>query len=93
MVIALNVFGLNLNSNKNMENKYEPKDINKDIDTGIELASFDYYTGIAIAKKKGLEQTTSFSDVNAGTHFIVCCGDVMFKVNPIEFVHIQRRLI
>jgi hypothetical protein len=71
----------------------EPKDINKDADTGIELASFDYYTGIAIAKERGLKQTTSFSDVNKSTHFIVCCGDVMLRVQPEEFININRRII
>jgi hypothetical protein len=29
----------------------EPKEITKDIDSGIEYASFDYYTGILEAKE------------------------------------------
>jgi hypothetical protein len=66
-----------------------PKDIT--IDNSVEIASFDYYIGIAVAKKKGLVQTTDFQDVRKGTHFIVCCGDVMISVNSNEYREVARR--
>lgn len=70
----------------------QPKEITQDIDTAINIASFDYYSGIQYAKDNNLEQTTSFSDVNAGTHFIVCCGDVMVKVTKEDYPEITRRV-
>lgn len=33
-------------------------------DTGLEMASFGYYDGIAVVKERGLKQTTSFSEPN-----------------------------
>lgn len=69
-----------------------PKEITQDIETGINIASFDYYTGIKVVKERKLEQTTSFHDVNCSTHFIVCCGDVMFRVQPEEYPQISRRM-
>lgn len=71
----------------------KPKDITKDIDTGIEIASFDYYSGIIYAKDNNLGQTTNFKDVTNGTHFIVCCGDVMVLVKDTDFTDINRRVI
>ncbi len=70
----------------------DPKEITKDIDTGAETASFSYNEGISFADDKGLKQTTSFSDVRKGTHFIVCCGDVMINVSPEDYPHIERRM-
>lgn len=72
--------------------KLEPKEITKDIDTGIETASFDYYTGIYLAKLLSMKQSTSFSDLKDRQHFIVCCGDVMISVDSTEFPDIERRL-
>ncbi len=69
-----------------------PKEITQDIDTGINIASFDYYTGIKVVKERGLEQTTSFKKVNSSTHFVVCCGDVMIRVQPEEYPQISRRI-
>ena len=70
----------------------EPKEITQDIDTAVNIASFDYYTGIQYAKDNNLIQTTSFNDVNAKTHFIVCCGDVMVRVEPTDYPNITRRV-
>lgn len=69
-----------------------PKEITQDCDTGVNIASFDYYTGIQWADAAQLPQTTSMSDVIAGTHFIVCCGDVMVKVEPTDFPEMTRRI-
>lgn len=69
-----------------------PKEITQDCDTAINIASFGYYDGIQYAKDNNLQQSTKFSDVNKGTHFIVCCGDVMVKVNPEDYPEIQRRI-
>ena len=71
---------------------YIPKEITQDIDTCINIASFSYYDGINYAKSRNLEQSNSFSDVNKGSHFIVCCGDVMIKVDSNEFPEITRRI-
>lgn len=70
----------------------EPKEITQDIETGINIASFGYYDGINYAKSRNLEQSTSFTDVNNGSAFIVCCGDVMVKVDSNEFPTITRRI-
>lgn len=70
-----------------------PKEITKDKDTGAEVASFSYYDGIYVAKKKGLHHTVHFKDVFAETHYIVCCGDVMIKVNSSDYPEIKRREI
>ncbi len=75
------------------DNDLTPKDITKDRDTGIETASFGYYDGIDFARERNLEQSTSFSDVNKGTHFIVCCGDVMLKVKETDFPDTPRRML
>ena len=70
----------------------EPKEITQDVDTNINIASFDYYTGIQYAKNNNLEQTTSSSDVNNKTHFIVCCWDVMVILEPTDYPEIKRRV-
>jgi hypothetical protein len=57
------------------------------------VASFGYYEGIKFAKLNNLIQATNFKEVFAGTHYIVCCGDVMVKVNPNDYQHITRRVI
>ena len=80
---------------------YIPKEITIDFlkdkeDQDVEplhIASFDYYTGILYAKDNNLEQTTEFNDVFNGTHFIVCCGDVMVKVKPTDYIDIIRRTL
>lgn len=68
-----------------------PTDITKCTETGRETASFGYYDGIHVAKKRKLKQTTSFADVITSTHYIVCCGDVMLRVQPEEYPNIKRR--
>jgi len=70
-----------------------PKDITIDSDTNEHVASFDYYNGLAYAKEHDLKQTSSFDDVFKGTHFIVCCGDVMISIKPNTFMNIKRRMI
>lgn len=69
-----------------------PKEITQDIDTGINIASFDYYTGIQYAKEHNLKQSCSWKELNAKTHFIVCCGDIMVRVEPTDFTEIKRRI-
>lgn len=68
-----------------------PKEITTDIDNGNQTASFSYNEGITYAQEKGLKQTVYFSDVAKGTHFIVCCGDVMVKVENTDYPDITRR--
>lgn len=68
-----------------------PKEITIDVDNGVHVASFSYYDGIAYAKDKGLEHTTSFNDVKARTHYMVCCGDVMVRVEDTDYIEMQRR--
>lgn len=70
-----------------------PKEITKDSDNHTEMASFNYYDGLAVAKKRNLQQSTSIRDVYNDTHFMVCCGDVMFKVTSKEYPSIERRVI
>lgn len=69
-----------------------PKEITQDCDTDINTASFDYYGGIKYCKERGLLQGTKWQDLAAGTHFIVCCGDVMVLVHPTDFPDIARRI-
>lgn len=71
---------------------YTPFEITKDEETGVETASFDYYTGIAFVKEKGLKQSTEFSEMRKGTHFVVCCGDVMIHAEPTDWPEIERRI-
>ncbi len=68
-----------------------PKEITIDIDSGIQTASFSYNEGISYAQTKGLKQSVYFRDVRKGTHFIVCCGDVMVKVESQDYPNIIRR--
>lgn len=71
-----------------------PKEITVDPDNNnINIASFGYYDGIAVITERKLKQTTMFRNVFEGTHFIVCCGDVMLKVNEDEYPTIERRII
>ncbi len=69
-----------------------PKEITKDIDSGIEIASFSYYDGIYLAKKYKWVQSTNISKLNTAGYFIVCCGDVMVRVVPIDYPDIVRRI-
>lgn len=69
-----------------------PTEITECCDTALNTASFDYYTGIKVAEQRGLKQTSNFADVRAGTHFIVCCGDVMMKVEETEYPEMKRRI-
>ncbi len=81
------------NAMKQQKQTIMPKEITKDQEFGHEVASFGYYDGIQYAKDNKLEQTTSFVDVFAGTHFIVCCGDVMVLVKTADYPSIIRRPI
>jgi len=72
---------------------YTPKEITKDIDTGIEIASFSYYDGINYCKEAGLHHTTDFQKVNHGTHYIVCCGDVMIRTDKEMWSNIERKIL
>lgn len=83
---------MNKLTQKEIESLYIPKEITEDIDTSQNIASFDYYTGIKYAESLSLKQTTSFNNVSEGTHFIVCCGDVMVQVEPTDYPNITRRI-
>lgn len=69
-----------------------PKEITKDINSGIEYASFNYYDGIQLAKQNNWKQTTSMSELEHVNTFIVCCGDVMIRVVPSMYSTIERRI-
>jgi hypothetical protein len=72
-----------------------PKEITvEQRDTGnLHIASFGYYDGVEHATELGLKQTTSFKEVNQFTHFIVCCGDVMVRVEEQDYPEIDRRIL
>lgn len=70
-----------------------PKEITKDSETGVEYASFDYYSGVHLAKKNGWKQTTSMNELAKENTFLVCCGDVMIRVVPSMYSSIERRVI
>lgn len=67
----------------------QPKEITQCCDTGINTASFDYYSGIIVVKERGLRQSTNTNEGN----FMVCCGDVMFTVQPTEYPELTRRIL
>lgn len=70
------------------DHSIRPKEITQDCDTGVNYASFSYHEGIQFAEANGLKQNSN--NMNAGS-FIVCCGDVMLKVEPTDYPHIERR--
>lgn len=74
-------------------NQIIPKEITIDSDNNNHIASFGYYDGIYYAKQNNLKHTTSFADVNNKTHYIVCCGDVMIRVESTDYPNINRRTI
>lgn len=74
-----------------MNTTIQPEEITRCKETKLNTASFKYYDGIQFAKDNNLQQTTSFSDVRQGTHFIVCCGYVMIKVEESDYPEIKRR--
>ena len=77
-----------------MPDKIVPKEITKDHDIeDYHIASFGYYDGLKYAKEHNLQHTTSFSDVNNFTHYIVCCSDVMIRVKETDYPEIERRII
>lgn len=69
----------------------QPTEITKCKDTGMHTASYEFYSGIREAERRELKQTTDFADVRRGTHFIVCCGDVMLRLHEQEYPEINRR--
>jgi hypothetical protein len=77
----------------NIEATQKPKEITVDLDSGVQMASFGYYEGIGYAKERGLHHTTDFEKVYHGTHYIVCCGDVMIRVDSELFPEMERREI
>jgi hypothetical protein len=82
-----------VNSGSKSEATQKPKEITKCVDCGVEMASFGYYEGIRYAKEKGLHHTTNYEKVYHGTHYMVCCGDVMVRVDATLFTDIERREI
>ena len=74
-----------------MSNTIKPSEITRDEENDI--ASFTYYVGLHYALLKELKQTIDMREVRKGTHFIVCCGDIMVKVEPTDFPEIERRLL
>lgn len=82
----------NLKSETVKVTMYVPKEITRDKeDKGLNIASFDYYSGIEYAKIKGLVFSTDFGTVRNKTGYIVCCGDVMVRVEPNDYPDIVRR--
>ena len=71
---------------------YIPKEITQDVDTKENIASFDYYSGKNYCELMNIKQSSNFNDVSKGTHFIVCCGDVMVKVLQSDYPAIKRRI-
>ena len=69
-------------------NNIQPKEITECCDTGINTASFNYYDGIKVAEDRNLKQSGNTNEGN----FMVCCGDVMFKVGPDEYPDVDRRI-
>lgn len=70
-----------------------PTEITRCVDTETQIASFDYYDGIAYAKKNKLKQAVKINDLYKGTHYIVCCGNVMINVTPQDYPEIIRKNI
>lgn len=70
-----------------------PIEVTIDSDNGHQIASFSYNNGLSEVQSRNLKQTTKFSEVFKGTHFIVCCGDIMFKVDDKDYPNIERRTI
>ena len=79
------------NTRPNTHTNFIPKDITKDKDNGLEIASFSYYAGIQYAKHHKLQQTTDFEQIISRTHYIVCCGDVMVRVKSSQYTGVPRR--
>jgi len=69
-----------------------PKDISVN-KTGLQLASFSYYEGIKAAKSRKLKWTSSAKELIAGTHYMVMCGDVMFKVTEEDYPEVKRQTL
>ena len=69
-----------------------PKEITQCVNTGVNVASFSFYEGVKEVEHRKLERTTTFSDVNKYTHYLVCCGDVMFRVKETEYPDVNRRI-
>jgi hypothetical protein len=65
-----------------------PEEITQDVDTGRNVASFEYYLGVREAKSRNLKQSTSLTTDT----FIVCCGYVMFEIMSTEYPAITRRI-
>lgn len=70
-----------------------PKDITQDVDSGLQIASFDYNLAIRKMKEKNYKQVVSFTDLKPHSTFIVCCGDIMTIVNDEDYPSVKRRII
>lgn len=70
-----------------------PKEITKDEEGNIHIASFNYNDGIEYAKINNIPQTSKFNEYIKGTHFIVCCGDVMIVVGENDFPKVARKTL
>lgn len=71
----------------------EPKEITENSVTKEQFASFNYYDGIEYAKSNCMKHTTKLKELKDKKHFLVCCGDVMIKVDSNDFPHIKRRIL
>jgi len=69
-----------------------PKEITQNKDSGHNIASFSFYEGRQFVNKYNLKYTTSFSDVFKGTHYTICCGDIMVKVESTDYPEINRKI-
>tara|TARA_R110000772_G_scaffold154835_3_gene265885 strand:- start:544 stop:789 length:246 start_codon:yes stop_codon:yes gene_type:complete len=78
-------------SKNTLDTTIRPKEITRCVDTGLNTASFSYSEGIEFAKKNNKEQTTEFSEVRREGKFIVCCGDIMVKVEEEDYSDMIRR--
>jgi hypothetical protein len=71
------------------DNNIIPKEIVLDAESGVEIAWFDYYEGIAYCQHESITQSKKDGD----SGFIVCCGEVGVQVTPTQFSMIERRII
>ncbi len=75
-------------------NLMTPKEITIDPDNNnAEIAHFSYYDGISYVRENGQQFTTSYRMILTGDYYMVCCGDVMLRVEPTDFPEIPRRTI
>jgi hypothetical protein len=76
-----------------LPNNKLPKEITLTPKTNTHMTHYNYYDGIAEARKRKLLFTSNIRDVVDGGHYMVICGDVMFTINEDEFPNIKRRTL